>query len=180
MTQVRWGWVMLLALGFAVVQAAVGDTILAFPYFRIDLPLLLTVAVGFVAMPRDAARIGFAIGLSTDLLQFSPFGLYALLLTLAAWTLANLRLRMMVAGQGFRSVQGALAAGAVTIATRIGGLAFGLRPPLFTRDALISLASITVVGGVAVHLLMPLARRMLRDYGSRTSRSSGEVPLAVR
>ncbi len=169
MTEIRWGRVAAIAATTAIIQAAIFDVVVPFNVIRLDLPVLLTVAVGFAAVPRDAARIGFAIGLATDLLQFSPFGLYALMLMLAAWSLSALHLRMFISGGGLQTIQGALAAASTLFAVRVGGLAFGLRPPLFTSDALWSMFAIAVAGGLLVHSLMPIARRMLRESGARSS-----------
>ncbi len=176
MNEVRWGWVVGIAAATAIVQAAVFDAFVPLGVIRLDLPVLLTVAVGFVAIPRDAARVGFAIGLATDLLQFGPFGLYALMLMLAAWSLATLNVRMFMAGTGFRAFQGSLAAAATLFAVRVGGLAFGLRPAMFTPPALWSLLAIAVAGAVLVNALMPLARQMLRESGAR---SSGPIEAVV-
>ncbi len=160
-TGIRWRHA-LAGIGCAVLlQVAVFDQILVADRLRLDLPLFLVIGIGFAASSTNAAILGFAVGLAVDLFQFGPFGLHALVFCLVSWALAEAKLRALQPGRSFRTVQGGMAAIAVTSVTWLAGAVFGQSPPEFSVRSLVLLALTGVVGGVVVHPATVLGEWML-------------------
>ncbi len=157
----RWSHIVIVIGAVVIAQVATFDQTLVAGTVRLDLPLYLLIGVGFVARSDEAALLGFVVGLSVDLFQFSPFGLNALLFGIVGWSLAEARVRMLQPGTTFRTFQGALAAVAVTSLSWFAGAIFEQDPPPFTNRTLGILATIGIIGGVLVHPATRLARWMV-------------------
>ncbi len=167
MIGVRWSHTIVVLTAASVFQTGVFDQLWLFGRVRIDLLLLLVLGVGLTADTRTAPVVGFLIGLVVDLFRFGPFGLHALVFTLAAFVLANSRDRMLLAGASFRTLQGGTAAAVLTAATWIGAAVFGQEAPDFDQDTLVSLAWVVIVGSVLVHPAEVVARWMLDQPSSQ-------------
>lgn len=152
---IRWVQSLAVLAALSVVQTSVFDQYWLGGRVRIDLLLLVVVSVGWSASARDAAVLGFVAGLFVDLFRFGPFGLHALIFSLAGWALANNGARMLQVGTGFRLVRGAVAVLLVTAATWVAAAVFGQRPSAIGNDPLPTLGLIAVAGGVA---LIPIGR----------------------
>lgn len=125
------------------------------------------VGIGFAALPNQAAVQGFVIGLATDVFQFGPFGLHALVYCLAGWSLATLRLRVLEAGASFRTIQAAGAVAVVTVMTWFAGRTFGQASPPASQW-LGRLAVTSLCGAILVHPATRLGRWMLNEEESST------------
>lgn len=164
-TAIRWPSFLLVTLIVVVVQATGFDQLPLPGGSRLDLSLVLVVGIGFAAMPDEAAVQGFVIGLATDMFQFGPFGLHALVYSLAGWSLAALRLRVLDAGASFRTVQAAGAVALVTTLTWFAGRTFGQAPPPASQW-LVRLTVASLCGAVLVHPATRLGRWMLKEQES--------------
>lgn len=163
MSGIRWGYAILAILTSAVAQAVVFDQALLFgDRVRLDGPLLLIVGLGFVARTHDAALLAFVTGLAVDLFQFSPFGLHALVYTLAVWSIGVARVRLLQPGTSFRVVQGALAVVMVTGLSWMVGAVFGQDPPA-GRSAIVGLAGAGAAGAVFGSAMAGVARWMIDE-----------------
>jgi rod shape-determining protein MreD len=161
MSGIRWGYALLAIVTATVAQAVVFDQALLFgDRVRIDGPLLLIVGLGFVADTKDAALLAFVTGLMVDLFQFSPFGLHALVYTLAVWSIGVARVRLLQPGTGFRVVQGASAVVLVTGLSWLVGAVFGQDPPRGWRAAT-GLAGAAVAGALLGNAMTRVARWMI-------------------
>ncbi len=164
--RVRWLRALGVILAVAIVQVGTFDQTLLFDRVRLDLPLYLLVAIGFVSQSQEAAFLGFVTGLSVDLFQFAPFGVYALLFSVVAWGLAESQIRLLHPGPLFRTIQGAMAIIGATILMWFAGVIFEQDPPPFTNHTLITLLMIGAIGSVMVHPATQVARWMLHDRPS--------------
>ena len=162
-SQIRWLHFAFAALAAVMLQVSVFDRFQPFDVGRVDLPLMLVVGVGFVARAGDAAILGFLTGLFVDTMQFGPFGLSALVYSLAAWLIVLARLRMLAPGTPFRTVQGALIVVLVTAATWGAGAVFGLRAEPLDAESLTRLAVAGSVGAFLVHPLTSVAQWMIDE-----------------
>lgn len=157
---IRWPLFLLVTLVVVIVQATGFDQMQLPGSSRLDLALLLVVGIGFAARPDEAAVQGFVLGLATDLFQFGPFGLHALVFCLVGWSLATLRIRVLEPGASFRTVQAAGAVAMVTALTWFAGGTFGqAAPPANQWPARLILAALC--GAVLVHPATRLGSRML-------------------
>lgn len=172
---IRWPLALLAMLATVLVQAGGLDQVALPNNSRLDLPLLLLVGIGLVGSAENAAVTGFVLGLLVDLFQFGPFGIHALVYCLAAWTLVNVRVRLLEAGASFRTIQGAGSVVVVTALTWFVGGVFGQDPPPLD-EWLPRLGWSAVFGAVLVHLATRSARWMLADPAGT---SSGE-PVRAR
>ncbi len=173
-SRVRWIHAIAVIVGAVMMQVTMFDRYQPFGLVRIDIPLILIVAVGFVANPSDAAILGFVTGLLLDTLQFGPFGLSALVYCLAAWLIVLARLRVLQAGASFRTVQGATIVMLVTAATWAAGMIFGLRAIPLDPTAIARLALVGLVGAVLVHPMITAASLMIDSHDrSPVSSTSG-------
>jgi rod shape-determining protein MreD len=162
-SSIRWGYALLAIATAAVTQAVVFDQILLIGgRIRIDAPLLLIVGLGFVARTEDAALLAFVTGLMVDLFQFGPFGLHALVYTLAVWSIGVARVRLLQPGTSFRVVQGAAAVTLVTGLSWMLGSVFGQDPPGGSR-ALVGLVGAALVGAVFGAAATGVARWMIDE-----------------
>ncbi len=163
MSGIRWGYALLAIVTSAVAQAVVFDQALLFgDRVRLDGPLLLIVGLGFVARTEDAALLAFVTGLAVDLFQFGPFGLHALVYTLAVWSIGIARVRLLQPGTSFRVVQGALAVMVVTGLSWVVGAVFGQDPPSGGR-AIAGLAGAGLAGAVFGSAMAGVARWMIDE-----------------
>ncbi len=160
-TRFRWLHIVIVVVAIVIAQVETFDQTLLVNRVRLDLPLYLLVGIGFVSRSDEALLLGFVIGLAVDLFQFSPFGLNALLFGLVGWVLAEARVRMLQPGTSFRTVQGALAAIAITAVSWFAGTVFNQDPPPFNNATLINLGVIGIVGAVLVHPATFLAGWMI-------------------
>ncbi|MEZ5378746.1 MAG: rod shape-determining protein MreD [Acidimicrobiales bacterium] len=163
-SRVRWGHALTTILAVVLVQVTVFDRYQPLEAVRVDVPLVLIVAVGFVATPSDAAILGFTTGILLDTMQFGPFGLSALVYCLAAWLIVMARLRVLQPGATFRTVQGATIVVLVTGATWAAGTVFGLRPPEFGLESIGRLLLAGAIGAALVHPLTHAASWMVDDH----------------
>ncbi len=161
MTSVRWSHVIVVLTAAIVLQTGLLDQAWLFERLRVDVMVLLVVAVGLRADARTALILGFLLGLFLDLFRFSPFGFHALLFCLGAWLVASTRIRMLQAGTSFRTIQGGIAVGLVTASTWVGGAVFGLGAPPFDNRTLAQLAIIIVLGAVLIHPASRVAAWMI-------------------
>lgn len=156
-------------------QVAIFDVALLAGEVRLDLPLYLVVAIGLVARSRHAILACFVLGLIVDLFQFGPFGLHGLMYCLAAWTLAEARLRVLQGGASLRTVQGMMATWAVTGLSWLLGGVFGQEPFALNHGPLgvvLNLLIVGVCGGIAVHPMTRVAHGLYEEpLGGR------DVPL---
>lgn len=88
LVRLAWGRTLAVATIAVVVQVTVLDQLGFGGLARVDLPLLLLVAVASSARSDDAAVVGFAAGLATDLYHLGPFGLHGLVYCVIAFTVA--------------------------------------------------------------------------------------------
>ncbi len=158
MSGIRWVYALLAIATATVAQAVIFDQLIFVGgRVRLDAPLLLVVGLGFVARTEDAALLAFITGLMVDLFQFGPFGLHALVYTLAVWSIGVVRVRLLQPGTSFRVVQGALAVMVVTSLSWLVGAVFGQDPPRGWR------AIVGVLGaGFAGAILGPTMARVAR------------------
>lgn len=171
---IRWPQTIAVLSALSIVQAAVFDQFWLIGRIRIDVLLLLMVSLSWTTASRDAAVLGFVIGLFVDLLRFGPFGMHALIFCLAGWVLANSGERMLQVGAGFRLARGAVAVLFTTTATWVAAAVFGQRPSALGNDPLLTLGLTAVVGAV---LLLPVGRltSMMTEAGPRRTPTSDVV-----
>ncbi len=124
---------------------------------RPDLMVLVAIAAGFVAGSERGALVGFAAGLSFDVLLATPLGLSALVYTLVGYVVGTvsggiLRTSWWI-GPATVATASAAAMALYALVGRVFGLATFDGPPL---------SAILVVVSVVNALLAPLAIRALR------------------
>jgi rod shape-determining protein MreD len=164
----RWGATALVAVTTVVAQVAVFDAVRPLGV-RIDLPLLLVLGVGLSARRPDAAVVGWCTGLLVDLHQLGPLGLTALVYTVAGWSLADSRVRVVEAGPAFRTVQGALAAVTIGWVLWAAATLLGQGPGPVGWPQLGWSAGLLLTGAVGVHPATAVGH-WLRRGGQLTSR----------
>jgi rod shape-determining protein MreD len=122
-----------------------------------DLMLLLALCGGIVGGPERGAGCGFAIGLAFDLLLQTPFGLSALVYSVAAFGVGYGRLGFERSSWWLRAlvVTGASAASVVLYA--VLATVFGM-----TRIVNLDLVTVAVVVSVVNGLLSPLGIPVMR------------------
>lgn len=162
-SRIRWLRTLAVIAVIAVAQVGTFDQTLVADRIRLDLPLYLLIAIGFVSRSDEAAVLGFVTGLSVDVFQFSPFGLSAMLFAVVAWGLAESQIRLLHPGRVFRTVQGAMATIGVTTLLWFSGVIFDQDPPPFTNSTLVTLLLIGLIGAVMVHPATRVARWLLDD-----------------
>jgi|SRR5829696_6760867 len=116
-----------------------------------DIMLLLVLASGMVAGPRDGALCGFFIGVLYDLMLRTPFGLSALAYALIGYAAGYLQAVVSAAPWwiGMLIMGGASAAGVAVYATV--GTVFGLRDAVTVH----LVTAMLVVGVVNLLLAVP-------------------------
>ena len=121
-----------------------------------DLMLLVAIAAGLAAGPDRGATIGFAAGMSFDLLLQSPFGLSALTYALVAYSVGSLQDSVLRAAWWI-PVTTAVAASAV------GVILYGVFGTMLGQDLLeLSLVRIALVVATLNALAAPLVLRAVR------------------
>lgn len=160
MTGLRCALVLLTLL---VVQTAILDD-LRFFGVAADLLLVLAVAGGLVAGPRRGAVIGFAAGLTYDLVLTTPFGMSALSYLLVAYGVGVATSQVSVDSRGIR-LAAATAACAAGVLLYVGLGAILGQDHLVGERLPVVLAVVTVVGGLLALPFTRVARWMLAPLG---------------
>jgi rod shape-determining protein MreD len=155
MTMRMWARLGLVAFGAVIVQAGLLNQIViagAHP----DLFLLLAICAGTVAGPQRGAAMAFALGLVTDLLVQTPYGLSSLCYVLVAFAMG------VVAGTlpgrptfGFQMAAAVLGGVGGTLLFAGLGVLIG-QPTMPRRD----LAAVAVVVAAGCAVLAPLSYRL--------------------
>jgi rod shape-determining protein MreD len=122
-----------------------------------DLMLLLAVCGGLVAGSERGAVAGFGIGIAFDLVLQTPFGLSALVYSLAAFGLGYLRLGVERSGWWMKIVAVFVASVAAVLAYAVLGSLFGM-----TRIVNLRLLKIALVVAAINALLAPVAIPVMR------------------
>ncbi len=86
---VAWGRALVLAALFVLAQVTIIDQIEFGGLLRIDLPLLLVIAVASAARSDHAAVVGFGTGLAVDLFQLGPFGQHSLVYCVIGFAISS-------------------------------------------------------------------------------------------
>lgn len=121
-----------------------------------DIMLLVAVAAGLAAGPDRGATIGFAAGISFDLLLQSPFGLSALTYALVAYLVGSLQDSVLRAAWWI-PVATAVAASA------LGVILYGVFGTMVGEDLLgLSLVRIALVVGTLNAIAAPVVLRAVR------------------
>ena len=124
---------------------------------RPEILLLVALMAGFVAGPDDGAIIGFAAGLALDIVVRTPFGLSALVYTLAGYATGSITASVLRSAWWIASLVGAVgSAGAMVVYALVGAV---LGEPTLSGP---SLATIVVVVSAVNACLAPLAASALR------------------
>lgn len=148
----RVSLVLVLAL---TLQLAVGSRLEVFGV-QGDLMLLVAVSAGLAAGPQRGASVGFAAGLSFDLLLQSPFGLSALTYSLVAYLAGSLQDSVLRAAWWIPVVTAATA-------SALGVILYGVFGTVVGEDLLgLSLLRIAVVVGLLNGIAAPLLLRLVR------------------
>jgi rod shape-determining protein MreD len=129
-----------------------------------DLMLLVAVAAGLTAGADRGAAVGFAAGLSFDLLVQSPFGLSALTYTLVAYMAGSLQDSVLRSAWWIPVVTAA-------VASAIGVILYGVFGTVVGEDLLeLSLLRIALVVALLNAVAAPLVVRLVRwATGTRES-----------
>ena len=142
-------------LGGLVVQAAIVP-VFAVGGRVVDVMLLLAIAGGVLAGPDEGVVIGFLAGLGTDLLVQTPFGMWALIGCVIAYTVG-------VAFTGFFDGGRILRTMTIGTAMAIGTGTFVLVGRLIGQEFLadVSLVPVLLVVSIGGMALSPLALRAM-------------------
>lgn len=124
---------------------------------RPDVMVLVAVAAGFVAGPERGAIVGFAAGLSIDLMLATPLGLSALVYTLVGYLVGRTTANVVRASWWISPI-------VVGVGSAVGMVLYALLGKIVGQPTLEGPALGTIVGVVAVlnAILSPLAVRALR------------------
>jgi rod shape-determining protein MreD len=129
-----------------------------------DIMLLVAVAAGLAAGPDRGATLGFAAGISFDLLLQSPFGLSALTYALVAYVAGSLQDSVLRAAWWIPVTTAAAA-------SALGVILYGVFGTVVGLDLLhLSLLRIAVVVGTLNALAAPVVLRAVR-WATGTSES---------
>jgi rod shape-determining protein MreD len=129
-----------------------------------DIMLLVAVAAGLAAGPDRGATLGFAAGISFDLLLQSPFGLSALTYALVAYVAGSLQDSVLRAAWWIPVTTAAAA-------SALGVILYGVFGTVVGLDVLhLSLLRIAVVVGTLNALAAPVVLRAVR-WATGTSES---------
>jgi rod shape-determining protein MreD len=122
-----------------------------------DLMVLLPIAAGLAAGPREGAGVGFAAGIAADLFLPTPFGLSALVYCLVGFAV-GFATRAMDRSTWWLAPGAALAASAVAVMLyAVLGAVLGQESMLDT-----DLGAIVAVVAIVNALLAPVAVRLMR------------------
>jgi rod shape-determining protein MreD len=148
----RMSLVLVLALTF---QFAVASRIQLFDV-QGDLLLLIAVTAGLAAGPDRGAAIGFAAGLSFDLLLQSPFGLSALTYALVAYLIGSLQDTFLRAAWWIPVVT-------ATAGSAMGVILYGVVGTVVGEDLLKpSLVKVAVIVALLNAVAAPVVMRIVR------------------
>lgn len=148
----RMSLVLVLALTF---QFAVASRIQLFDV-QGDLLLLIAVTAGLAAGPDRGAAIGFAAGLSFDLLLQSPFGLSALTYALVAYLIGSLQDTFLRAAWWIPVVT-------ATAGSAMGVILYGVVGTVVGEDLLKpSLLKVAVIVALLNAVAAPVVMRIVR------------------
>lgn len=150
------GRLALVVLGALVLQVCLLARF-SFDGARVDVLVLVVIAVGFLAGPERGAQVGFGAGLAFDIVLATPLGLSALIYTIVGFAVGTMS-RSVVRSAWWigTALVGAASVGAVLIYAVVGqvlGQSTLDGPPL---------VSIMVVVAVVNTLLAPLALGAVR------------------
>jgi len=121
---------------------------------QVDLLVLVAVAAGLVGGPERGARVGFAAGLTWDLVVDGPLGLSALAYCLAGYFVGSVQ-RSVVGPTWWAPLPGAaLAAGGATLFYAVFGAGLGYREWIEGHTLVVA---VVVALGAAV-LVLPAMR----------------------
>lgn len=124
---------------------------------RPEVLVLVALMAGFVAGPEDGAIMGFAAGLALDIVVATPFGLSALVYTVAGYATGSLTASVLRSAWWIASMVGAVGSAAVMLVYALVGAVLG--EPTLSGP---SLATIVVVVAAVNAVLAPLAASALR------------------
>ncbi len=151
-TAARTSLLLVLALTFQVVIASRIEVF----GVRGDLMLLVAVAAGLVAGPDRGAIVGFAAGLSFDLLLQTPMGLRALTYCLVAFVAGSLQDAVLRAAWW-------IPVSTAAAASSLGVILYGVFGSVVGEDLLVlSLLRIALVVGVFNTIAAPAVLRVVR------------------
>ena len=150
-------WKTALVIFVAVVTQVCLFSRFSFEGARPDVVVLVAVAAGFVCGADRGALVGFAAGLSIDVLLTTPLGLSALVFTLVGYSVGA------VAGTVVRATWW-VSPVVVGLGSAVGTLVYALVGEVFGVETLAgpSLTTIVVVVALVNAALAPLAVRALR------------------
>ena len=124
---------------------------------RPEVLVLVALMAGFVAGPEDGAVVGFAAGLALDIVVRTPFGLSALVYTVAGYATGSITASVLRSAWWTASLVGAVgSAGTMLVYALVGAV---LGEPTLSGP---SLATIVVVVSAVNAFLAPLAALALR------------------
>ncbi len=170
-----------LVVGAVVIQVGVLDRLAGPSAVRVDLPLLVVVAVALVARLDEAAVVGFAGGLLLDLVSIGPFGLHALIATLGATAAAAAAGTIDPGARrwstiGGRSAAAAGMAAAAPVAHLVGAaIVVPTRPSVGSLVASVSIPSL-LAAALAIQVIGPLVAGLATGPSNRTARRPFVVP----
>ncbi|MEO6989054.1 MAG: rod shape-determining protein MreD [Aquihabitans sp.] len=124
---------------------------------RPEVLVLVALMAGFVAGPEDGAIVGFATGLALDVVVSTPFGLTALVYTVAGYAAGSITSSVLRSAWWIASLVGAAGSAAVMLVYALVGAVLG--EPTLSGP---SLATIVVVVSAVNAALAPLATMALR------------------
>jgi rod shape-determining protein MreD len=121
-----------------------------------DLLLLIAVCAGLAAGPDRGATVGFAAGMSFDLLLQSPFGLSALTYAIVAYVAGSLQDSVLRAAWW-------IPVGTAAAASALGVILYGVFGTMVGEDLLaLSLLRIAAVVALLNGIAAPVALRVVR------------------
>jgi rod shape-determining protein MreD len=151
-----WFRVPVLAVAAVVVQVTLVSPLRVFGASP-DIVVTLGVAAGLVGGSTPGALTGFVIGLVYDLSLTTPFGLWALTLSVSAYVVGFAKRESLRENLPLQSALAGLAAGTSVVFYAVAGTVFGAQG--FVTFRLVAIA--LLVGGTTVLLYRP-ARVVLR------------------
>lgn len=152
----RPGRAAVVVVGALVLQASLFARF-SFEGARPEVLVLVALMAGFVAGPEDGAIIGFATGLALDVLVSTPFGLSALVYTVAGYATGSVTSSVLRSAWWIASLVGAAGSAAVMLVYPLVGAVLG--EPTLSGP---SLGTIVVVVSAVNAVLAPLAAVALR------------------
>lgn len=130
---------------------------LSFEGARPEVLVLVALMAGFVAGPEDGAIVGFAAGLALDVVVATPFGLSALVYTVAGYATGSITASVLRSAWWIASLVALAGSAAVMLVYALVGAVLG--EPTLSGP---SLATIVVVVSAVNAVLAPFAAMALR------------------